>query len=76
MAHPELNRTELVWSSIKRYVATRNHKFRLSDVEKLTKEKIAMITQREVKNFTSHALKEEDRYKKMGRVIEEEENEG
>ena len=35
-----------------------------------------MITQEEVKIFTSHALKEEERYKQMGRVIEEYENEG
>ena len=32
VAHPELNPIELVWSSIKRYVSTRNHKYRLSDV--------------------------------------------
>ena len=33
-----------------------------------------MVTQEELKNFTSHALKEVERYKQMGRVMEGAEN--
>lgn len=72
VAHPELNPIELVWSSIKRHVSKHNQLFRLSEVERLTKEKIQSITVEEVKQFTSHALKEEEKYKKLSTVADNE----
>lgn len=74
VAHPELNPIEMVWSIIKRYVASRNLNFRLSDVERLTREKIGLITTQEIKKFTSHTLKEEEKFKEMSEVADDTDN--
>lgn len=39
--HPQLNPIELEWAEIKRLVALGNAKFKLKDIEKLTKEAIS-----------------------------------
>lgn len=71
VAHPELNPIELVWSSIKRHVSSNNVHFRLTEVERLTKEKIATFTSEEIKKFTLHAIKEEEEYRKMSSIGDE-----
>ena len=43
MAHPELNPIEMVWSFVKRSVASRNLKFKLNAVEELTREQMVKV---------------------------------
>lgn len=53
-------------------MASKNQVFRLSEVERLTKEKIEEITVQEIRNFTRHALNEEEKYKNLSTVADEE----
>lgn len=43
--HPELNTIELIWAEVKNWVAANNVTFKFKDVERLTYEKFASITQ-------------------------------
>ena len=44
VAYPGLNPIELAWSVIKGYVAKHNKKFTLTEVERLTREAMGMVT--------------------------------
>jgi transposase len=42
--HPDLNPIELIWASVKEYVARKNVSFRLDAAMKLAEEKLSLIT--------------------------------
>lgn len=65
VAHPELNPIEMVWSFVKRSVASRNLNFSLPEVEKETRTQVAKVTQSEFAKYLGHSMKEEDRYRKL-----------
>ncbi|KAJ4425806.1 hypothetical protein ANN_27432 [Periplaneta americana] len=59
--HPELNPIELIWDSVKNWVAERNVSFKMDDVLKLTDEKFASITAQEWKECCRHVKDVETR---------------
>jgi len=65
VAHPELNPIEMVWGIIKRKVAQRNLTFKLTAVEDETRKQIGSIGALDFKNYVSHVLKEENKYRQM-----------
>ena len=75
VAHPELNPIEMVWSFIKRKVASRNLHFNLTHVENETKKHIAEIAAQDIKKYVSHAKKEEDKYRNLAVVVDADGNE-
>ena len=62
VAHPELNPIEMVWSFVKRSVASLNLKFNLSAVEELTREQTVKVTPELFNKFCIYTSKEEDKY--------------
>ena len=44
VAHPELNPIELAWSVVKGYVAKRNKKFTLKEIQELVPQGISQVT--------------------------------
>ena len=65
VAHPELNPIEMIWSNLKRHIATTNMKFRLSSLEQLTQEVVESLTALEFKRYIEYVFKEEDRYRTL-----------
>ena len=63
VAHPELNPIEMVWSFVKRNVASKNMHFKLSKVESETAIQIGNITASDFNKYAAHARKEEDKYR-------------
>ena len=55
---------------MKRQIAFHSAHFRLSEVKKLTREKLEDITIKNIKNFTSQAHKEEEKYRVMTTVTD------
>lgn len=70
VAHPELNPIEMVWSFIKRSVASRNLKFTLNHVENETREQIKKISKEDIAKYASHSRKEEEKYKNLSEVAD------
>lgn len=58
--HPQLNPIELIWATVKNWVAAHNTTFRMCDVEKLAREKFKDITVQEWKNICHHVKKIEN----------------
>ena len=71
VAHPELNPIELAWSVIKGYVAKHNKKFTLTEVERLTREAMGMVTPTMWEKFCAHTEKVEEMYWKKDGLIED-----
>ena len=65
VAHSELNPIEMVWSFLKRSVASRKLKFNLSAVEELTREHIFKVTAELFNKFYIHACREEGKYREL-----------
>ena len=68
VAHSELNQIEMVWTLIKRAVASKNMQFQLGIVEQLTQEQVMRVTPEQFRKYYSHARKEEDKYRLMNRL--------
>ena len=65
VAHPELNPIEMLWSKVKRQVASKNMNFRLSTVEELTREAVAEFSASEFAKYVEHVLVEEQKFKEL-----------
>ena len=65
VACPEFNPIEMVWAQVKRTVASKNMKFQLSEVERMTREQISTLTAAEFSKCYKHAQKEEEKYRQM-----------
>ena len=59
LAQPELNLIEMVWSKIKRGVATKNSNFRLSAVQEMTKQVMLKFTASEFTKYVEHVKLQE-----------------
>lgn len=60
--HPELNPIEKIWGNVKNWVAQRNVTFKLSDVEKLARQKFAAIQPEDWVSVCRHAQNIEEEY--------------
>ena len=69
VAHSELNPTGMVWSKIKREVATKNLNFRLSTVEEITKQAVLKFTASEFTKYVEHVKLEDLNYKQINWYI-------
>ena len=70
MRHCEVNPIELIWSQVKRFVASQNTTFRLKDVKILAQDAIQSITQEAWKKATDHVISIEDRLCAAEGIIE------
>jgi transposase len=52
--HPELNSFELIWATVKNWVAQNNTTFKMDDVIKLADQKLASITAEEWQHRCQH----------------------
>lgn len=70
--HCQYNPIELVWAQIKNEVASKNHTFKIADVEKLTHEAIQNVTIENWKRCVEHAenIQKQDIEKEMVREIQ------
>jgi hypothetical protein len=60
--HPELNLTELIWATVKKWIADRNVTFKMEDVIKLADEKLASISKDDWKLICNHVIAMEAQY--------------
>lgn len=68
--HPDLNPIELVWASLKQFVASRNVTFKLEAVKELCEEFFTSFSVNEWKSRCDHAKKCEDEFFKRDFVID------
>jgi transposase len=68
--HPDLNPIELIWASVKDYVAKKNVTFNLDDAIKLVNEKFNAITKEEWASCCRHAVECEEKYFVLEREID------
>ena len=68
--HCMLNPIELSWSRFKRYVLNNNTNFLLSDVRKLTRQRMASLDVLTVISYHEHVRKIENTYKISGDFVE------
>ena len=69
VAHPELSPIEMVWSKIKREVATKNLIIRLATGEEITKQAVLKFTASEFTKYVEHVKLEELNYKQINWYI-------
>jgi hypothetical protein len=62
LRHPELNPTELIWATVKNWVAEKNITFKLHDVIKLVDKNFAAITNKDWKERCAHVQNIENLY--------------
>lgn len=55
--HCELNPIEMVWSQVKREVASKNTTFKLADVEVLVKQSFKNVSSQQWSNYENHVIK-------------------
>lgn len=60
--HPELNPIELIWATVKNWVAENNVTFKMEDVMKITDEKFSSISAEEWKRRCQHVKNIEQEY--------------
>jgi hypothetical protein len=60
--HPELNLTQKMWATLKNWVAMKNVKFQLQDVQKLAEEKFSSITKEDLLPVSKHIQEVEEKY--------------
>ena len=68
--HPDLNPIEMIWSQIKRMVASKNTTFRVNDVLELTNEAFNNITANDWENHCRHVENIEAEYRRRDIVID------
>lgn len=69
--HCELNPIEMVWSEVKRYVASNNTTFKLKDVEGLVHDAFQRVTPEKWKNYEEHVVKEEEKFCELENIQDE-----
>jgi hypothetical protein len=69
--HPDLNPVELIWESVKEYVARKNVSFRLDDAMKLAEEKFNIITKEEWSSRCNNARQSEQNYLRLEPIIDD-----
>jgi hypothetical protein len=69
--HPDRNPTELIWASIKEYVARKNVIFRLDDAMKLAEEKFNIVTKEEWSSRCNNARQCEKNYLRLEPIIDD-----
>ena len=63
VAHCELNPIEMAWAQVKGYVRDNNHKFTLTEVERLVNEGFSCVTPERWKKLVNHVQQKiEDHY--------------
>ena len=55
----------MLWSKVKRQVASRNMNFRLSTVEELTREAVSQFNASEFAKYVEHVLVKEQKFKEL-----------
>jgi transposase len=68
--HPDRNPIELIWASIKEYVARKNVSFRLDDAIKLTEENFNIVLKEEWSSRCSNARQCEQNYLRLEPIID------
>jgi hypothetical protein len=69
--HPDLNAIELIWASIKEYVARKNVSFRLDDPMKRAEEKFNIVTKEEWSSRCNNARQCEQNYLRLEPIIDD-----
>lgn len=75
VAHPELNPIEMVWSFVKRAVASRNLHFTLTHVENVTKTLMQGLTSSDIHGYVRHAQSEENKYRELSELVDNDDDE-
>jgi hypothetical protein len=69
--HPDINPIELIWASVKEYVAIKNVSFRLDDAMKLAEEKFNIVTKEEWSSRCNNARRCEQNYLRLEPIIDD-----
>lgn len=69
--HCELNPIEMVWSQVKRYVASKNSSFKSEDVRKLIHDAYLDVTAENWANYVSHVQKVENSMWEIDRIMDD-----
>jgi hypothetical protein len=69
--HTDLNSIELIWASVKEYVARKNVSFRLEDAMKLAEEKFNIITREEWSSRCNNARQCKQNYLRLEPIIDD-----
>jgi hypothetical protein len=69
--HPDLNLIELIWASIKEYVARKNVSFRLDEAMKLAEEKFSIVIKEEWSSKCNNARRCEQNYLRLEPIIDD-----
>jgi hypothetical protein len=69
--HPDLKPIELIWASIKEYVARKNVSFRLDDAMKLAEEKFSIIKKEDWSSRCNNARQGEQNYLRLEPIIDD-----